>query len=235
MHLNKLIKEKFDIVIKCIINIFKYLGNAKYELLFFIIALIALFFLLHFKIFFNMLIMTTMLFCSFDSFNILEKFKTDCINNEKFLLLKNGIFIYILLPFLIISSMYFVVGTEKLFWFLSLIIFNKMLYYIIDEVMEPNVISYKIYGNRTIFSVLNSFLFTIFFAIIFSLLLKQNIVVFVLVNVFLALLFFVEEYSVFNFRKNYGILETKTIFLQHSIGLFLPTIFLFVLSFFKVI
>ena len=213
----------------------EHLKNAKYELLFFIAALVALFFLLHFKILFNVFLMTVMLLCAFDSFNIFEKLKENQLENTKFSLFKKGTFIYILLPFLIISSTYFTLGTEKLFWFLSLIIFNKMLYYIIDEVMEPNVISYKIYGNRTIFSVLNSFLFTTFFAIIFSLILKQNIIMFVLLNIFLALLFFIEEYSIFSFRKDYDILETKTMFLQHSIGLFLPTILLFLLSFFKMI
>ena len=213
----------------------EHLKNAKYELLFFIAALVALFFLLHFKILFNVFLMTVMLLCAFDSFNIFEKLKENQLENTKFSLFKKGTFIYILLPFLIISSTYFTLGTEKLFWFLSLIIFNKMLYYIIDDVMEPNVISYKIYGNRTIFSVLNSFLFTTFFAIIFSLILKQNIIMFVLLNIFLALLFFIEEYSIFSFRKDYDILETKTMFLQHSIGLFLPTILLFLLSFFKMI
>lgn len=213
----------------------EHLKNAKYELLFFVAALVALFFLLHFKILFNMLLMTVMLLCAFDSFNIFEKLKENQLENTKFSLFKKGTFIYILLPFLIISSAYFTLGTEKLFWFLSLIIFNKMLYYIIDEVMEPSIISYKIYGSRTIFSVLNSFLFTTFFAIIFSLILKQNIIMFVLLNIFLALLFFIEEYSIFNFRKDYNILETKTMFLQHSIGLFLPTILLFLLSFFKMI
>ena len=213
----------------------EHLKNAKYELLFFVAALVALFFLLHFKILFNVLLMTAMLLCAFDSFDIFEKLKENQLENTKFSLFKKGTFIYILLPFLIIFSTYFTLGTEKLFWFLSLIIFNKMLYYIIDEVMEPNIISYKIYGNRTIFSVLNSFLFTTFFAIIFSLILKQNIIMFVLLNIFLALLFFIEEYSIFNFRKDYDILETKTIFLQHSVGLFLPAILLFLLSFFKMI
>lgn len=223
------------VLLECIIIMLEHLKNAKYELLFFIVTLIALFFLLHFKILFNVLLMTAMLLCAFDSFNIFEKLKENQLENTKFSLLKKGTFVYILLPFLIISSTYFTLGTEKLFWFLSLIIFNKMLYYIIDEVMEPNIISYKIYGNRTIFSVLNSFLFTTFFAIIFSLILKQNIIMFVLLNIFLALLFFIEEYSIFNFRKDYDILETKTMFLQHSIGLFLPAILLFLLSFFKMI
>lgn len=223
------------VLLECIIIMLEHLKNAKYELLFFIVALIALFFLLHFKILFNVLLMTAMLLCAFDSFEIFEKLKENQLENTKFSLFKKGTFVYILLPFLIISSTYFTLRTEKLFWFLSLIIFNKMLYYIIDEVMEPNIISYKIYGNRTIFSVLNSFLFTTFFAIIFSLILKQNIIMFVLLNIFLALLFFIEEYSIFNFRKDYDILETKTIFLQHSVGLFLPAILLFLLSFFKMI
>ena len=226
---------KINVLLECIVIMLEHLKNAKYELLFFVAALIALFFLLHFKILFNVLLMIAMLSCAFDSFEIFEKLKENQLENTKFSLFKKVTFIYILLPFLIISSTYFTLGTEKLFWFLSLIIFNKMLYYIIDEVMEPNVISYKIYGNRTIFSVLNSFLFTTFFAIIFSLILKQNIIMFVLLNIFLALLFFIEEYSIFNFRKDYDILETKTIFLQHSVGLFLPAILLFLLSFFKMI
>lgn len=226
---------KINVLLECIVIMLEHLKNAKYELLFFVAALIALFFLLHFKILFNVLLMMAMLSCAFDSFEIFEKLKENQLENTKFSLFKKGTFIYILLPFLIISSTYFTLGTEKLFWFLSLIIFNKMLYYIIDEVMEPNVISYKIYGNRTIFSVLNSFLFTTFFAIIFSLILKQNIIMFVLLNIFLALLFFIEEYSIFNFRKDYDVLETKTMFLQHSIGLFLPAILLFLLSFFKMI
>lgn len=200
----------------------KHCSYIKYELCFLISVLILLFFLLHSKIVFSALIMTIMLLCAFDSFNIFAYLKENYVDEVK--KLTKLLFVYLLLPFICLMGVYFTLGIDFTYWILILIIFNKMLCYIIDNVLESDVLPYKVYANRSILSIVNSVFFTIFISFIFSIILKRNTFTFILLNILITCSIFMEESIIYNYKNKYKMQEVRLYILPYLMGFATPLI-----------
>lgn len=219
----KFIFKEAIILFKIIFDfIKKHCSYIKYELCFLISVLILLFFLLHSKIVFSALIMTIMLLCAFDSFNIFAYLKENYVDEVK--KLTKLLFVYLLLPFICLMGVYFTLGIDFTYWILILIIFNKMLCYIIDNVLESDVLPYKVYANRSILSIVNSVFFTIFISFIFSIILKRNTFTFILLNILITCSIFMEESIIYNYKNKYKMQEVRLYILPYLMGFATPLI-----------
>lgn len=231
-------KESFTKIWNVMVNVKNKVSNfvkerypyLKYKLILISLILLGLFFIIHFsQLLFILIILGLALLCSFDFFNILHFVKEQKENTLKYNLLKKVGFLYIFLPFASLICLNQNKGSDFTFWILSLIIFNKVLGYVIDDVLDIDILSTKIYSNRTFLSMINGLFFSIFIGFIFSFFLKQNTFIFVGINFGLTLLIFIEEYFANKFKIFLELEDTNTKIFNLLNGFVLPILTTYVL------